>query len=149
MGMDDDATMPLLLGTTSAIEVIRKFKQRTGEAAQTGDDVSVDAAKSEVKALQGSVFEKIDHLEKVKLDDDVPDVPEIKEITNDMSEAITDVRNQFRIQLTGIIEATAVLFEHLVDLTQGIDAMRQNHKDVLELVGQANVFSESGGGTSY
>ena len=30
-------------------------------------------------------------------------------------------RNQFRVQLTGVIECTAVLFEHLVELTQGLD----------------------------
>jgi len=139
--MDEDATMPLLLGKTTAVEVIRQFKQRAADAAAAAEE-------DEVKALQGTVYQKIDALEKVKLDGDVPDVPEIKEITKEMSDAITDVRNQFRIQLTGIIEATAVLFEHLVELTQGIDAVRQNHKDVLDMTGGDNAMSD-GGATSY
>jgi len=135
--MDEDDTLPLLLGTPKAVDVIRRFKQgiaaRDAAVAQGLDE---HEALSPTKALQGSVFSRIDGLEKVKLDDEVPDVPEISEITEEMSVAITDVRNQFRIQLTGIIEATAVLFEHLVELTQGLDSCRENHEAVIDLVRQ-------------
>lgn len=136
--MDEDESLPLLLNTRKAVDVIRRFKQQPTE----------EDAQSPIKALQGKVFEKIDHLEKVKLDGDVPDVPEIKEITEAMSGAITDVRNKSRIQIASIVEATAMLFEHLVELTQGIEAVRQNHVAVMDLIRQNSggslLGSESG-----
>jgi len=125
--MDDDQTIPLLLGSQKAVDVIRKFKQPPLEL-QDGKLVN------SVKAMQGSVFGRIDKLERVKVDEDIPHVPEILQITEEMSGAITDVRNQFRVNLTGIIEATAVLFEHLVEVTQGLDEVRQNNEGILEMV---------------
>ena len=64
------------------------------------------------------------------------------------------------MQLTGVIECTAVLFEHLVELTQGLDEalpaggradaakldscqVRQNSDGVLQLV-RNNKFQETG-----
>jgi hypothetical protein len=126
--MDEDPTLPMLLRAEKAVDVIRRFKGTSDEQTQFSADVPP------VKALQGQVFGQIDNLEKVKLDEDIPEVPEITEITEDMSAAITDVRNQFRLQLTSIIEATATLFEHLVDLTQAIDQVRENHLHVMENV---------------
>ncbi|CAE8717032.1 unnamed protein product, partial [Polarella glacialis] len=122
-----DQTIPLLLGSQKAVDVIRKFKQPPLEL-QDGKLVN------SVKAMQGSVFGRIDKLERVKVDEDIPHVPEILQITEEMSGAITDVRNQFRVNLTGIIEATAVLFEHLVEVTQGLDEVRQNNEGILEMV---------------
>merc|ERR1712203_608622 len=93
-----------------------------------------------LQALQGDIFKRVDDLEKVKLDEEekVPDVYEVTQITEYMSNAITDVRNQFRFQLTNIIEATASLFEHLVILTKGIDQVNENHEKVMGLVREAN-----------
>mmetsp|Transcript_90120 Transcript_90120/g.226851 ORF Transcript_90120/g.226851 Transcript_90120/m.226851 type:complete len:903 (+) Transcript_90120:67-2775(+) len=127
--MDEDETLPILLQEARAEKVIRRFKQLDAPEQVEGEEYVAP-----VKKLQGQVFGQVDALEKVKLDDDIPEVPEISELTESMSGAITSVRNKFRIELTNIIEATAVLFEHLVDLTQGIDAMRQNHDLVLEQV---------------
>jgi hypothetical protein len=127
--MDEDETLPVLLQEARAEKVIRRFKKL--DAPDQGDG---DEYVPPVKKLQGQVFGEVDALEKVKLDDDIPEVPEINELTEVMSDAVTSVRNKFRIELTNIIEATAFLFEHLVDLTQGIDAMRQNHDLVLEKV---------------
>jgi len=131
--MDEDPTLPLLLRAEKAVDVIRRFKGNSHEQSEFAADVPP------VKVLQGQVFGKIDQLEKVQLDEDIPVVEEISEIAEDMSNAITDVRNQFRLQLTGIIEATATLFEHLVDLTQGIDQVRENHMQVMENVRAANL----------
>lgn len=131
--MDEDETLPLLLNTTEAVEVIRRFKQ--------GRDAGIFAMPmnpEQVKSLQSQVFGRIEHLETFNTDDAAPDVPEVMELAEAMSGAVTDVRNNFRMQLTSIIEATAQLFEHLVDLTQGIDAIRCNHEEVLRVVG-ANV----------
>mmetsp|Transcript_39512 Transcript_39512/g.80833 ORF Transcript_39512/g.80833 Transcript_39512/m.80833 type:complete len:894 (+) Transcript_39512:41-2722(+) len=133
--MDEDSTIPLLLGSRRAVDVIRKFKSE--EREESGNPVSA------VKSMQGTIFARIDKLERVKLDDDVPEVPEISQVAEQMSGAILDLRNQFRVQLTGVIECTAVLFEHLVELTQGLDEVRQNSDGVLQLV-RNNKFQETG-----
>eukprot|EP00928_Gymnodinium_smaydae_P013239 TRINITY_DN14848_c0_g1_i1.p1 TRINITY_DN14848_c0_g1~~TRINITY_DN14848_c0_g1_i1.p1 ORF type:complete len:893 (-),score=226.67 TRINITY_DN14848_c0_g1_i1:79-2757(-) len=127
--MDEDETLPLLLHEDEAVEVIRKFKKISAAGV---DPDSADA--TQVRKLQGEVFSRIDGVEAVNTDEKAPEVPQIKEMTEQMSGAISDVRNLFRKQLTGVIEATAGLFEHLVDLTQGIDAVRANHEDIVNLV---------------
>ena len=114
----EDSTIPLLLGSKRAVDVIRKFK--SVEKEENG------APMSAVKAMQGAIFGRIDKLERVKLDDDVPEVPEMTQIAEQMSSAILDLRNQFRVQLTGVIECTALLFEHLVELTQGLDEVSES-----------------------
>lgn len=136
--MDEDVTVPLLLGSKRAVDVIRKFKQPDTQD-NSGETVTA------VKAMQGEVFSRIDKLEQVALDEDVPRVPEIDQITEQMSGAITDVRNQFRVQLTGVIESTAVLFEHLVELTQGLDEVRINNDGVLQMVRNNAELEEQGG----
>ncbi|CAK9028033.1 Polycystin-2 (Polycystic kidney disease 2 protein homolog) [Durusdinium trenchii] len=135
--MDEDSTIPLLLGSKRAVDVIRKFK--SVEKEESGQPISA------VKAMQGTIFGRIDKLERVKLDDDVPEVPEMTQIAEQMSGAILDLRNQFRVQLTGVIECTAVLFEHLVELTQGLDEVRQNSDGVIRLV-RSNQIGDSGYG---
>lgn len=136
--MDEDSTIPLLLGSKRAVDVIRKFKPVEKEE-ESGQPVSA------VKAMQGTIFGRIDKLERVKLDDDVPEVPEMTQIAEQMSGAILDLRNQFRVQLTGVIECTAVLFEHLVELTQGLDEVRQNSDGVIRLV-RSNQIGDTGYG---
>jgi hypothetical protein len=136
--MDEDETLPLLLGEKTAVGVIRRFKKGNPETAGPSDMTqeqfpnTVNAGK--VKSLQGQVFSRIDQQETIPPDEEVPEVPAIAELTESLSNVIKDVRDQFRLELTGIIEATANLFEHLVDLTQGIDAVRANHQEVIALV---------------
>jgi hypothetical protein len=136
--MDEDETLPLLLGDKTAVAVIQRFKKNNPESHGNPEATlhefpnTVNAGK--VKGLQGQVFSRIDNLETIPPDEQVPEVPEISDLTEALSGVITEVRNQFRLQLTSIIEATAMLFEHLVDLTQGIDAVRANHEEVLALV---------------
>jgi len=126
--MDDDDSLPILLHEKQAEKVIRRFKNVGAREGPEGEDVGA------IKKLQGKVFGAIDNMERIKLDDDIVEVPAISELTEEMSGAVTSVRNQFRIELTGIIEATAVLFEHLVEVTQGLDKVRENHELVLESV---------------
>jgi len=125
--MDEDETLPLLLGETKANKVILKYR-KGGEKKKTSEEVVIDD--------QRDVFSKIDKMERLdtsimdKLNQaqgKIPSVPKIDKLAQELSGALTDVRNRFRQQLTGIIEATAGLFEHLVDLTQEIDSVRRNH----------------------
>jgi len=132
--MNEDETLPLLLNTTEAVNVIRRFKQVAPGQADAGLFNPMNP--EQVKSLQGQVFGKVEGLETFNTEDDAPEVPQIKALADEMSGSVTEVRNQFRVQLTSIIEATASLFEHLVDLTQGVDAVRGNHEEILKIVGE-------------
>lgn len=138
--MDEDETLPLLLGTKRAVEVIQKFRRKTG--IEDLDDENGDM--KGVRDTQAEVFARIDDLERIPPELEVPEIMPIKKMTEEMSHALTDVQNNFRIQLTSIIEACAVLFEHLVELTQGIDSVTNNHQVVLELVHQDSSSGDSG-----
>jgi len=132
--MNEDETLPLLLNTTQAVDVIRRFKQVAPGTEDAG--IFNPMNPEQVKSLQGQVFGKVEGLETFNTEDDAPEVPQIKMLADEMSASVTEVRNQFRVQLTSIIEATAGLFEHLVDLTQGVDAVRSNHEEILKIVGE-------------
>merc|ERR1712048_1270317 len=128
--MDEDETLKILLDEEHAKDVIRKFKNISNPEASLNQPVDSSA----VRQLQSTVFERMDALENPNVDEEAPKVPAIHELCEDMSGAITEVRNSFRIQLTTIIEATAALFEHLADLTQGVDQIRGYHGDILKIV---------------
>jgi len=138
--MDEDNSLPLLLGEHKAVKVIRKFRRKdpTDDEGDDEDKSAEDAGgHNPLSKTQREVFHKIDGLERMPPEVEVPKVPQVIAMTEDMSDALSEVQNQFRVQLTGIIEATASLFEHLVELTQGVDAVRANHEQVLERVREA------------
>jgi len=138
--MDEDNSLPLLLNERKAVKVIHRFRKQAHQLAPDEEDSEPESVSVEgvfhnpFMHTQADVFHRIDELERVPPEIELPKIPQIVEMTEDMSHALCEVQNQFRVQLTGIIEATATLFEHLVELTQGIDAVRNNHEEVLTLV---------------
>jgi len=134
--MDEDDSLPLLLGETKAVKVIRRFRRKSAdeEDEQEDEDDNPREKQNPVTKTQAEVFQRIDELERVAPEMDLPKIPQIISMTGELSDSLGEVQNQFRVQLTGIIEATATLFEHLVELTQGIDAVRNNHEEVVQLV---------------
>jgi len=129
--MDEDDSLPLLLGETKAVKVIQRFRRKTPDEIEAEEE---STGRNPLMTAQAEVFQRIDELERVPPELELPKIPQITGFTEDMSHALSEVQNQFRVQLTHIIEATATLFEHLVELTQGIDAVRNNHDEVLTLV---------------
>merc|ERR550537_285787 len=115
--MDEDETMCLLLGTGRAIDVIRKFK-----FGDEGNDA--------VTKLQETVYHKLDTLEKAGLDMNSREVPAVRELSDQMNEAFNEVQNQWRQELTSLLEAASVLSEGLIELTQGIEKVQLNHSEI-------------------
>jgi hypothetical protein len=150
--MDQDNSLPLLLGTSQAVQVIRKFRRKAlGEEFDENEEQEESndpSAHNPVNKTQAQVFQRIDELERVPPDVELTKIPQIVGMTEDMSHALSEVQNQFRVQLTGIIEATANLFEHLVELTQGVDAVRNNHEEVLGIVREVLAQEDYGEGSS-
>jgi len=134
--MDEDESLPILLGQTKAVAVIQRFRKKLADEDQEEEQEQEDekVALNPVTKTQAEVFQRIDELERVPPEVELPKIPQLIHMTHEMSDSLSEVQNQFRVQLTGIIEATASLFEHLVELTQGIDAVRNNHEEVITLV---------------
>lgn len=87
--------------------------------------------KPQVVAILKGIKDKLESstLENMK----VPHVEAIAKVTKEMSGAMTEVKHQFRRQLTGIIEATAGLFEHLTDLTKSMNAVREQNDAIMKV----------------
>merc|ERR1712193_146025 len=128
--MDEDETMCLLLGTRRAIDVIRKFK--------FGDEGS-DA----VTKLQETVYHKLDTLEKAGLDMNSREVPAVRELSDQMNEAFNEVQNQWRQELTSLLEAASVLSEGLIELTQGMERVQLYHSEIRDKLDTSEGSSES------
>jgi len=131
--LDEDKTLRLLLGTSRAIDVIRRFKK---SSAVDGVD--------EVSRLQESVFRKLDRLEKQGLDIDVEEVPEVTEISARLSDSLNEVQNQWRQELTAVLEMASQLSEGLIELTQGLEKVGQNHNAMLDQLGPTDSYTGSG-----
>jgi hypothetical protein len=146
--MDEDESLPLLLGETKAVKVIQKFRKKKPDEMDDFTDEDAQQGQSKFMTTQAEVFSKIDDIERVAPEVELPKIPQIIGFTEDMSHSLSEVQNQFRVQLTEIIEATATLFEHLVELTQGIDAVRTNHEQVIELVKESQAEDNDDYGSS-
>merc|ERR1711869_118988 len=125
-----DETMCLLLGTRRAIDVIRKFK-----FGEEGNDA--------VTNLQEKVFHKLDTMEKAGLDMDSQEVPAVRELSDQMNEAFNEVQNQWRQELTSLLEAASVLSEGLIELTQGMERVQLYHSEIRDKLDTSEGSSES------
>lgn len=124
--MDEDETLCLLLGTRKALDVIRRFRgmEKTEEDEENGGDA--------VASLQDTVFRKLDTLEKSGLDLEAEEVAAVRDLSDQMTEAFTEVQNQWRQELTTTLEAAAALSEGLIELTQGLERVGANHRAMVE-----------------
>jgi hypothetical protein len=103
--IDEDLTLPKVLGTTRAIDVIRTFSR--------------DSVPDEVTKLQQNVYKKIDKLEKRGLAFDGHEVPAIQNLSDDLYRITTMMQNNWRGEVTQILEGASGLSEVLMELTHG------------------------------
>lgn len=106
--------------------MIRRFRgiEQTTEGEEKGGD--------QVANLQDDVFRKLDTLEKSGLDLEAEEVSAVRDLSDQMTEAFTEVQNQWRQELTTALEAAAGLSEGLIELTQGLERVGANHRAMVE-----------------
>lgn len=138
--LDEDETLPILLGTSDAVRVIRNFRRSEEEK----EDVDLDppltqtmpARSTNVGKLQESLYDKIVEFEKQGVSWDAADVPEIKALSNQLHDAFGELTNQLRGELLGTVEGVATMAERLTELTHLVDVVRENHEAVLRAAGE-------------
>merc|ERR1719504_199065 len=117
--MDDAPELREVLGATRAVDVIRRFR------ADRGPDPY-----QEITRLQESVILKLDSLEKVGLNLEFAEVETLKMVSNGLNDALTEVQNQWRTELTTLLESCSTISNHLIDLTQKLAQCTDKHNEI-------------------
>jgi hypothetical protein len=127
--LDQEPMLQILLGTKNALDVIRHFKRPAEEDEDDDDDPL-----RKVAELQETVFRKVDKLEKSGLTMDRRDVPFVKDIGDEISQSLSVVQNEWREELTMLVESITTLSDGFADLYDGIEKCSRNHTDLMDLV---------------
>lgn len=132
--IDQEPTLQILLGTKNAIDVIRHFKA----GIQTGLDPDAEVKDTDplekVAEMQEGVFKKIEHLEKKGLNLNRSTVPFVDEIADEITHAITSVQNEWREELTRLIEQMTYLADGFKEMKTGMDTIVHNHNELASML---------------
>lgn len=120
--LDEDHTIRLLLGMDKAVDVIQRFKCKTGPD-------------SEIDILQSNVFKKLDTIEKAGLNFECRVVPQVRDISNKLDLLYSEIQSNWRAELTSVLELTSMLSEGLITFTKNLDQIADNHDQVLDAIG--------------
>merc|ERR1711959_784140 len=117
--MDDAPELQDVLGAKRAIDVIRRFRAERGPDPYT-----------EITRLQETVILKLDSLEKIGLNLEFTEVESLKMVSNGLNDALTEVQNQWRTELTTLLESCSTISNHLIDLTQKLAQCTDKHNEI-------------------
>ena len=117
--MDDSPEIQEILGAKRAIDVIRRFRADAGPDPYT-----------EITRMQENVIIKLDALEKIGLHLEFKEVESLKMVSNGLNDALTEVQNQWRYELTQLLESCSSISNHLIDLTDRMAACTEKHNEI-------------------
>ncbi|KAF4707507.1 Polycystic kidney disease [Perkinsus olseni] len=122
--MDEDRALPLLLGTTRAIDVIRRFK-----FPDDNPEIShpVDKGPGPVAQLQEDWYRKLDRLEKTGLGVETRENPFCRQLMTELDRAIDQMHNVWRDDLRSLLEVVGNLAEELLELIKSLDTAKANY----------------------
>jgi uncharacterized damage-inducible protein DinB len=117
--------------------VIKYFKTFARDEAEEGEmDMSIQEKPEEktsldkVAELQENVFRKVETLEKAKLNMDNLSVPFVDAMSKEIEFELTNSQNEWRQQLTGIMEVLTHITDAFTDVKKGIDKVQSNHAEL-------------------
>jgi hypothetical protein len=117
--LDEDAQARTVLDSTRAIDVIRRFR------AERGPDPF-----QEINHLQERVVLRLDELEKAGLQLEFSEVETLKMVSQGLNDALTEVQNQWRMELTTLLESAATLSNTLICLTNKLQDASQHQTEI-------------------
>merc|ERR1719253_1041641 len=104
--LDEDDQAKRVLEAKRAIDVIRRFR------AERGPDPF-----QEITHLQENVVLRLDELERQGVNLEFTEVETLKMVSQGLNDALTEVQNQWRTELTVLLESAATLSNTLISLT--------------------------------
>merc|ERR1711937_1001751 len=146
--MDSEPMLQILLGTKNAIDVIKYFKTFTREQEEDDEDPLGEkpeekSSLEKVAELQENVFRKVETLEKAKLNRDRLSVPFVDAMSQQMQFELSSAQNEWRQQLTGIMEVLTHITDAFTDVKKSIDKVQENHVELTQLLTGETEGSES------
>jgi hypothetical protein len=132
--LDQEATLQILLGTKNAIDVIRYFKPGLSAGLDPDNAEKNMDPLDKVAEMQEGVFRKIDHLEKKSLNMNRNQVPFVDDMAEEISHAITSVQNEWREELTRLIEQMTHLADGFKEMKTGMDGIVRNHNELSSML---------------
>lgn len=117
--LDDSPEIQEVLKSKRAIDVIRRFRADRGPDPYT-----------EITRMQESVILKLDTLEKIGLNLEFAEVESLKMVSNGLNDALTEVQNQWRTELTSLLESCSSISNFLIDLTDRLAACTEKHQEI-------------------
>jgi hypothetical protein len=148
--MDGEPMLQILLGTKNAIDVIKYFKtfqrdeeEEEQEGMAKDDKPEEKTSLEKVAELQENVFRKVETLEKAKLNMERLSVPFVDEMADSMQFSLSSAQNEWRQQLTGIMEVLTQITDAFTDVKKSIDNVQNNHVELTQLLTGESEGSES------
>eukprot|EP00400_MALV-I_sp_L67-5_P000327 gene327-1124_t len=119
--LDENAELRQLLGTDQAVKVIRCFKR-----------VKMPDAWSLINKLQTNVFSTMDQIEKADYNLPMTHKQSLRQVASGLHEAINDIQNMWRGELSGVLEVANALSENLAVLTKRLERCQLNHQNIAQ-----------------
>lgn len=143
--IDQEPTLQILLGTKSALDVIRYFKPMAKPneddedvATLKTDEEQAASALEKIGELQENVFRKVEHLEKRGLNMDRKPVPHVDHISELISTELLQVQNGWREEFTKLIEQMTSIADGMKDTKVGVEQVCNNHEELAKLLGDGS-----------
>jgi len=121
--MDENADITDMLGYTKALDVIREFT--VPEYKDPYDQVNL---------LQEKVFKKIEELEKDGFRIDFTDVDRLKMVSQGLHNALTEIQNDWREELTCVLDVISQLSQQFLVITTKLEQIQSNHTRITQEV---------------
>lgn len=141
--LDEDDELCKILGTDKAIDVIRRFS--------LPEFVNTEArAFDEIQRLQENVFTKLEEFEHLDAQLEFGCIESLKLVSTGLHEALSDVQNQWRAELTAVLETTNNLAATLNQMTKKLEVTQMNHSAVVHEAGLQQITNagDAGGGAA-
>jgi hypothetical protein len=148
--IDQEPTLQILLGTKSALDVIRYFKpmKKPDEddedvATMKTEEQQAASALDKIGELQENVFRKVEHLEKRGLNMDRKPVPNVDQISDMIATELLQVQNGWREEFTKLIEQMTSIADGMRETKIGVEQVCTNHEELAKLLGEGSSEYES------
>merc|ERR1712194_224699 len=113
------------------------------------DDLAAAPVSQPIGQLQELIFARLDKLEKGSLDVDQVEVPQVKFLSGQLSDVLSDVQNCWREGIISVLESATSISSALLQLTKGVEDVSVNHNAIMEALCVDESSSESDMSPSY
>jgi len=146
--LDQEPMLQILVGS-SGLSCIKHFIGDTSYAGEILDDDAsedMDDPLRKVAELQEKQFKKVDNLEKAGLSMDCKDVPQVKNLTNELNQQLQEVQNGWREEFVAITDVASELAMGFTTLQEGIGKLIDNNRELRATVlgDESSYYSDTG-----